>query len=199
MSADVEFIEDSHTYLLDGVLVPSVSEIIAWHSGDQYSQVPAHILLKAQVYGTRVHEAIEKYVKTLEADDYAEEVGKYAELEERYNIVIESSEQIITYGDKYAGRYDMIGTVNGDPALLDIKTTYRINKEHLALQLGLYRMALQKPLKCFCVWIPKRAKGKLVEIEPTPEEELKKIVEAYWDSQSSATRGGATSAGTPTD
>lgn len=199
MTADVEFIEDHHIYLLDGVIVPSVSRIIAWRSGDPYSQVPAHILLKAQVYGTRVHEAIERYVKTLEVGEYAEEVGKYAELEERYNIVIEDTERIITYGKMYAGRYDMLGTVDGDPALLDIKTTYRINKEHLALQLGLYRMALQKPLKCFCVWLPKRGKGKLVEIEPVPEDELKRIVEAFWQSQSYLETEDASSVGEPTD
>lgn len=177
--SDVEFIEETHNYLLNGVLLPSVSEIIQWHLGDKYSNVPLHILVTAQVYGTRVHEAIEKYVKTLEVDEYAEEVSKYAELEAKYNIEITETEQIITYGYQYAGRFDMIGTVNGDPALIDIKTTYRVNKDHLALQLGFYRMALQRPLKCFCAWIPKKGNPKLIEIEPTPEEELKEIVHAY--------------------
>lgn len=180
MSADVEFIEESHTYLLNGVLLPSVSEIIKWHLGDKYANVPTHILTKAQVYGTRVHEAIEKYIKTLEVDvEYVTEVSKYAELEEEYGIEVTETEQVITYDYLFAGRYDLIGTVNGDRALIDLKTTYRINKDHLALQLGLYRMALQEPLKCFVAWIPKNGKPKLVEIEPTPEEELKEIIHAY--------------------
>lgn len=179
MNADVEFIEDTHTYLLDGVLLPSVSDIIKWHLGDMYATVPAHILTKAAVYGTKVHEAIEKYIKTLEVSEYAEEVARYVELEEKYNIEIEDSEQIITYGDKYAGRYDLIGKVGGMPSLIDIKTTYRLNKDHLALQLGLYRLALQKPLKCFCVWLPRTKKAQLVEIEPVPEDKLKEIINAY--------------------
>lgn len=177
---DVEFIEETHTYLLNGVLLPSVSEIITWHLGDKYANVPLHVLTKAQVYGTRVHEAIEKYIKTLEVNaEYMEEVSKYAELEERYNIEITQTEEIITYDYLFAGRYDLIGTVNGEPALIDLKTTYRINKDHLALQLGLYRLALQKPLKCFVAWIRADKKPKLVEIEPTPEEELKEIIHAY--------------------
>lgn len=183
MNENVEFIESSHTYLLAGVLLPSVSEIISWHLGDKYSQVPEHILVRAQVYGTRVHEAIEQYVSTLTVcEEYAEEVSKYASLEEEHHIEIFDTEQIIHYGEAYAGRFDMIGTVNGEPALIDIKTTYRINKDSLALQLGLYRMALQMPLKCFCAWIPKKGKPKLVEIIPTPEEELREIIRAYHES-----------------
>lgn len=179
MNTDVKYDDKAHAYTVNGKPVPSVTQIISWYQGNKYAEVPADILQRAKDYGTGVHEAIEKYINTLEVDGYEDAVAQYAVLEEEHRIGITSTEQIVNYGERYAGRYDMIGEVDGDASMIDIKTTYRLDKEYLGLQLGLYRMALQKPLKCFCVWLPKKGKAQLVEIEPEPEDKLKEILDAY--------------------
>ena len=50
--AIIEFIEETHTYLLDGVIIPSVSEII---SDDTYASIPPHILQFAATRGKAIH------------------------------------------------------------------------------------------------------------------------------------------------
>ena len=178
--ADIEFIEETHQYLLDGVIVPSVSSIIAWYFGDKYKDVPTDVLRKAAEYGTNVHNAIEEYIETgIVSEKFTQQVIDYIGLEDENTIIIENSEQMVHYEDFYAGRYDLLGQVNYEPSLIDIKTTYAVDKEHLALQLGLYRMALGRELKCYCLWLPKTGRGQLIEIAPYTNEQLKSILIAY--------------------
>ena len=60
----LEFLEAEHLYLLDGVIIPSVSEILRFVFPDKYKGVPAEVLSKKAEYGTKVHEAIEILEKT---------------------------------------------------------------------------------------------------------------------------------------
>ena len=59
----IEFIEDSHQYLCDGVLIPSVSELIRFKFTDAYKGIPEKILKKKASYGTKVHDYIERFIK----------------------------------------------------------------------------------------------------------------------------------------
>ena len=73
----------------------------------------------------------------------------------------------------------MTGMVLGKHCLLDIKFTAELDKEYLSWQLGMYQLA--KGIiydKCYCIWLPKKELGQLVEIVPkTKEEILKKLEE----------------------
>lgn len=178
--AEIEFIEETHQYLADGVLLPSVSKIIAWYFGDKYKDVPKDVLKMASEYGTGVHNAIDEFIKTgVISSEYTEQVIEFCEVEKENNIEVTDSEQTVHFEDKYAGRYDLKGIVNGIPSLIDIKTTYDVDKEHLALQLALYRRAIGEELKCYCLWLPKRKKGQLIEIEPYSNDKLDSILNAY--------------------
>ena len=46
----IEFIEESHTYLIDGVITPSVSEILNFIFPDKYSNIPKQILYKSKLW-----------------------------------------------------------------------------------------------------------------------------------------------------
>ena len=184
----IEFVEKTHTYLYDGVVIPSVSEIVKWYFGDMYKDVPEDILKRSAEYGTNVHEAIEEYIETgAIRDEYFGQVLNYISMEEVNLIDIESTEKIICYEGKYAGRYDLLGTVEGRPALLDIKTTYKVNEEHLKLQLGLYRLALGKDLDTYCVWLPKSGDKKLIKIDAYDNEKCKEIVKSFLEGKISPT------------
>ena len=65
----IEFIEETHTYLVDGVITPSVTTLIheIWMPS-MYKGINADTLKRAASYGTKVHEMIEKWNKGEETD-----------------------------------------------------------------------------------------------------------------------------------
>ena len=80
----IEFIEDGHIYLKDGIIVPSVSEIIEFIFPNKYKNIPKWILDKKAEYGTKVHYAIE----CLEQGKEIPELNLYQELSlEEYKYI----------------------------------------------------------------------------------------------------------------
>ncbi len=71
----------------------------------------------------------------------------------------------------------MLAKVNGKRSLIDIKTTYNVDKEYLSWQLGLYNYALgEKAEKFYCIWLPKRKSGELIEIKIKSNKEIKEFL-----------------------
>ena len=59
-----EFIEDTHTYLLNKRKIPAATDIMKFVTDYKYSIVPDSILENAQEKGTIVHFAAEVFNKT---------------------------------------------------------------------------------------------------------------------------------------
>ena len=186
----VEFIEDGHIYLVDGIITPSVSEILNKIFPNKYANVPQHILNAKAEYGSQVHEAIEclEQEKDLPMLDFMQEssVESYKDLKEEHRFQVVKQEEIIHYKDLFCGRYDMIiDTKEFYRCLADIKTTSKLDKDSLSWQLSLYELAYEytfnkDPLpfhKFYCVWLPKKAKAQFVEIKRIPRDELLKKLE----------------------
>lgn len=57
---ELEFIEETHEYFLDGERLPSVSEIIA--PLKDFSMIPADVLEAKRVFGSAVHRMVELYL-----------------------------------------------------------------------------------------------------------------------------------------
>lgn len=186
----IEFLEEPHLYLKEGILVKSVTQILQLIFPDKYKGVDRRILSKKAKFGTDGHAIIEN-LKVDNLEDAKQEVLKiknkdlqicireYLRLVKEYKIVPLEQEQIISYKYLYCGTLDMTGMVLGKHCLLDIKFTAELDKEYLSWQLGMYQLA--KGIiydKCYCIWLPKRELGQLVEIVPkTKEEILKKLEE----------------------
>ena len=64
----LEFIPSTHQYLVNGILVPSVTTIIKQKFPNKYRGVSQAVLDKASERGTRIHETIEMYY-TANMDD----------------------------------------------------------------------------------------------------------------------------------
>ena len=60
----LDFIEDTHTYLLNKRKIPAVTDIMKFVTDYKYSIVPDSILENAQEKGTTVHFAVEVFNKT---------------------------------------------------------------------------------------------------------------------------------------
>ena len=57
----IEFLEKPHIYIVNGIIPPSVSEILHFIFPDKYKGVDKRILNKKAEYGTKIHESIEMY------------------------------------------------------------------------------------------------------------------------------------------
>ena len=178
----VEFIEDGHIYLVDGIIIPSVSDILNFIFPNKYSNVPRQILNSKAEYGSRVHEAIECLEKgeTLPQLNYLQEASleQWKKLKSENKIEVIEQEKMVNYGSHYCGRFDMIANVNGAYSLCDIKTTAKLDKESLSWQLSFYALAHNPDKyetefeKFYAIWLPKREIGEVVEIERKTKEEL---------------------------
>lgn len=145
----LEYDDDTHTYIVDGVIVPSVTQVLKVKFGGMYDSVAPEVLKRAGERGTAVHKSIEDYC-TKGIDLGTTEVRHFRFLKNYYDLKpVKNEIPIIVCKDDIpvtAGRLDMILDIGGDRAVADIKTTSTLNKEYLAYQLNLYRLGV---LQCY--------------------------------------------------
>ena len=183
----LEFDDETHTYLADGVIVPSVTQVLKVKFGDMYKGVSEAVLNRASSRGTQVHEAVENYCKTHNAELLLQdEVRGFKFLCDRYFLTPLSNEVPVLLLDNgkpiVAGRLDLLLDAGDVFALADIKTTSTLNKEYLAYQLNLYRRAFEQSYKMdidklYGIHL-RETKRKLVEI-PVNDFAVKEILELY--------------------
>lgn len=185
----IEFIEDGHIYLVDGVITPSVSEILNFIFPNKYSNVPRQILNSKAEYGSRVHEAIEHLEKgeTLPQLNYLQEASlmQWKKLKSENKIEVIEQEKMVNYENHYCGRFDMIAKVNGAYSLCDIKTTAKLDLESLSWQLSFYALAHNFEKyetefeKFYAIWLPKKELGEVVEINKKSKGELLEMLKRF--------------------
>ena len=143
----LEYYDDGHMYLVDGVLVPSITSLIRMKSGDKYENVRKDILQRASEKGTEVHDAIESWCIRQEESDLPE-VKNFRFLQKQYRFEVKDCEvPVILYMDGRpvsAGRLDLVLEKDGMVGLGDIKRTFALDKGYLMYQLNLYRIAYQQ-------------------------------------------------------
>lgn len=143
----LEYYDNTHTYLLDGVELPSITQILKIRFGNKYDRVDRETLKRAAERGTAVHEAIEKYcTQGIESDLI--EVRNFKFLQRLYDFtVIENEVPVILFRDGKpiaAGRLDMVIRIGDKLGGADIKRTSTLDKEYIAYQLNLYRIAYRQ-------------------------------------------------------
>ncbi len=143
----LEYLDDTHTYLVDGVLVPSITQILKIKFGQKYNYVRKDTLEITREKGTEVHKAIEEYCKN-GVDVELKELKNFKFLQKHYNFEVLDNEVpiILFFNDKpvAAGRLDLVLKTENDIGLGDIKRTTTLDKEYLAYQLNFYRIAYQQ-------------------------------------------------------
>lgn len=190
VDGDLTFIEESHTYLLNGVIVPSVSDILHFIFPDKYKGVSEITLSNKARYGTIVHEYIEKFENGKldnlpDLDIYQQmSIKQYMRIKTKKDIDVLEQEKMIHFEDKYAGRFDMIANIKGKRSLCDIKTTTTLDIEYLSWQLSFYEMAYgERFKKLYAIWLPRKELAQLVEIPRKPKKELLKMIRKFEKSK----------------
>lgn len=150
-SLDIAFDDVGHIYTIDGIRMPSVTQIMEPMSLMLYRDVPADVLFSAANRGTRAHEQISNFVLygIQEVDeDTRPYIEAFAEFEAAYSPTwIGSEYRIYHKALRYAGTIDLIGHIYPDDGtgvdVVDIKCTAVYHPVMLATQLSGYCEALK--------------------------------------------------------
>lgn len=145
---DLEYLDDVHIYLVDAVIVPSITQILKHKFGNKYSMIDRATLQRAAEKGTEMHKVIEDWCKDGTESDL-KELRNFKFLKNKYHFeVLENEVPVILFVDEKpvaAGRLDLvIEDLDGDTGLADLKRTSNLDKEYLAYQLNLYRVAYRQ-------------------------------------------------------
>jgi hypothetical protein len=121
----------SHTYTVDGRVLPSVTEVCNVLAPNYYANVPPDVLERKRAIGVALHAAIALDVNgDLDESSVAPEISLYFKAWRSFavavgwkTLVVEKPMHNERYG--YAGTPDLIGRMGNDPStswLLDVKS-----------------------------------------------------------------------------
>lgn len=131
--------KEYHVYTVDGIVKPSVSEIMRplteafYEEADKYGR-----LERARQRGSGVHESIEIYLTFgIINEEYEKYVLAFINWMEQYKPNILRYEYCMTNG-VYCGTVDLICEIDGKTHLIDYKATSVIHDNLLGIQLAAY-------------------------------------------------------------
>lgn len=143
----LEFIPSSHTYIFNGVIVPSITQLLKIKFGDKYLGVSQAVLDRASELGTEMHKTIQDYEELNIDDINSLELQNYKFLKKHYKWEVEACEvPIVLLVDNQvigAGRLDLLVNKDDKLGILDLKRTYNFDKEYVYYQTNLYRLGVK--------------------------------------------------------
>jgi hypothetical protein len=150
--SEVEYIEDFHTYKLNGEIIPSVTQLL---SDGSYEGINKELLEYAQFRGSLVHKEIETYLKTSEK-------GFTSEFYEFLTLYTRNKELFSTR------------------AIFDYKTyntNLKKNREKCYKQIQMYDKALEhltgrRVDHYYMIWLPHNKEGKIFDLKEEFENEI---------------------------
>ena len=177
----VVFDSEHHTYTLDGHELSGVTPIIAWLFPDTYKGIPQSVLDQAAENGTMIHSKCELYDSmNLGADDPI--VQDYARITRPLQEVV-CSEYLVSDEQYIASAIDKVFE---DDSLGDIKTTSKVHKANVQVQLSIYAYLYElqtgrKANRLYLIWLPKPQYGeaRVEELPRIPAEVCKYVIEVY--------------------
>ena len=91
----LEYFDDEHLYLVDGMIVPSITQILGSKFGRKYERVDRTTLQRASEAGTQVHDAIARLCKTGEIADFPA-VRNFIFLQQKSGLKVLQNEAQVT-------------------------------------------------------------------------------------------------------
>lgn len=145
--ADFQFYEENHIYTLAGKKLPCVSDLCRFLKREIYKDAPVWRMQEAAARGTAIHAATEALDTSgcAPADEECEPyVRAYAMFLQEHTVTWELTERSLYHpAELYAGTIDRYGLLDDKRTLLDIKSTYKLEKALCTASLNLYRKMLE--------------------------------------------------------
>lgn len=140
----IQFDEKTHTYTLNDKQIISVTQLMSKHGlSCNYNNVSENTLNLAAQKGSLIHKEIEQWIKN-QTQGFTPELEAFIDIASKYKMRDMISEKIV-YNNTCAGTIDIVCTMQSPltgktvRALIDVKTTYTINRKACEYQTSLYR------------------------------------------------------------
>lgn len=183
----VQFDAATHTYHLDGVVLQGITgTLIRRAFPDKYKDVDPEVLAEAARKGHELHEAIQNYDRFgITSDD--ERVKNYVELKHGRGLITVENEYLVSDNEHYASSIDIVmRNVLDEVTLVDIKTTYTLDRASTALQLSIYKRWFEqmndglKVAHICAIWMPNKDHSicDVVELSPVSNDIIDALIEA---------------------
>ncbi len=121
----IDFVEATHTYLVNGTEMPSVTQIIRHLSSDHYAAIAPSVLDYARRRGSMIHEILQMMDYGVDVEFPQEILGyvkAYLAFCRDYRPVWEGIEQVVYDGRRgVCGTVDRHGLIGGRRWVVDIK------------------------------------------------------------------------------
>lgn len=144
---ELTYDDELHAYYVDGIIVPSITQLLKLKFGKKYEGVSTGVMRRAAERGTEMHTKVELFCR-FGLDDGSEEVRNFKFLMKQYGMTVKANEIPVILFDKgspfAAGRLDLVLEKDDNLGLGDLKRTATLDKEYLAYQLNIYRRAYQQ-------------------------------------------------------
>ena len=180
----LEYDDDTHCYICDGLIVQSVTQILATKYND-YAGVSTETLNRASEKGTAMHKAIEMFERQGQEDN-SQELRNYKFLKKHYNWTNIANEVPIIYEEQgqviFAGRLDQVIEIDGKFGINDFKRVSAPNKEKICYQLNLYKLGYEQSYKKqieFLTYTQLREDMRKFVKLPVAEEKTKNLLKEY--------------------
>lgn len=191
----VIFDSGKHTYTLNGVRLSGVTAIVKWMFPETYKDIPQSVLEKAAAHGTQVHAKCEMY-DSLGIGDDMPEVQDYIRLKEEQGLTTLVSEYLVDDGAHISSSIDKVFEVDesGCYPLGDLKTTSKVHRDNVTLQLSIYAYLFEKNNegkkagRLMCIWLPKKQYGDaaIIDLQRIPSDACEEIIAGYLAKEDSA-------------
>lgn len=188
----VYYNDETHSYFVNGKQVISVTGLLHFLYPDKYKGVSQQVLNNKAQYGTEIHAIIEKVnnlniVNPLDAYslEYSDgiminSIVNYINLKNKYNFNV-LKQELIVYNNYIAGRFDIFAEMSNRKCLMDVKTTYQLDKDYLSWQLSIYNyLNDEKAEELYAIWVPKNGECQLVKIDFKSNKEIENLIEKYY-------------------
>ena len=177
-----EFNDQTHTYKLNGKIIPSVTQIInEVLFYNKYSSVSEDTLELAKKKGSLIHKEIEDYIKT-------GSTGFTTELQSFINIVKDKKleymkSEVKVHNKEIAGTIDIVCKIGDKNVIIDTKTTAELDKEYVSWQLSMYAYILETHYnvrvdELYGMWL-RDDKSKFVKVEKKTHNQVEDVLEAF--------------------
>lgn len=191
----VFFDEGPHTYTLNGKELGGVTDIVKWLFPKTYDNIPDSVMDAARERGSFVHKKCEQY-DTCGFGDDIDEVKDYVRLKAENGLTTIANEYLVDDGKNIASSIDVVFNkdAKGCYPLADIKTTSKVHRLNVSLQLSIYAYMFERCNKgkkagaLYVLWLPKQQYGDaaLIEVERISSAACKEIIKAYLKGEDAA-------------
>ena len=177
----VQFDAGEHTYRLGERELKGVTPIISWLYPDTYQGIPEEVLQRAAEYGTMIHSKCQLADAIGQTDEPV--VVRYMELMKAAGLVPLVHEYTVSDEENIASQIDIV-CQGGE--LCDIKTTSKLHRMNVTIQLSIYAWLYEmqtgvEAKGLYAVWLPKEQYGQpmIYEMPRISSDTCQLIVEEY--------------------